>query len=148
MLAWFAELSGFLRISSISADSAHADAARAGEWVSELIRGAGGQCELIDCARRSGRFERPTRPRHVAPRAAGEPTRVVPRRTARRRRASRSRPAEGHDRLSQQAANHMKCLLTGRLRVPRNLHCDPAKRSPGVKGGPTGRAQRAAPRRP
>jgi hypothetical protein len=43
MLAWFAELSEFLRISSISADSAHADVARAGEWVSELIRGAGGR---------------------------------------------------------------------------------------------------------
>src|SRR5213082_3386942 len=49
MVAWFEELSEFLRIPSISAESAHAaDVAAAGEWVCELIRGAGGECELID----------------------------------------------------------------------------------------------------
>ncbi len=49
MLAWFEELSEFLTIPSISAERAHApDVARAGEWVCELIRGAGGKSELID----------------------------------------------------------------------------------------------------
>jgi acetylornithine deacetylase/succinyl-diaminopimelate desuccinylase-like protein len=49
MVAWFEELVGFLRIPSISAETAHApDVARAGQWVCELIRGAGGQSELID----------------------------------------------------------------------------------------------------
>jgi acetylornithine deacetylase/succinyl-diaminopimelate desuccinylase-like protein len=47
--AWFDELSEFLRIESISADPAHAaDVVRAGEWVCDLIRGAGGACELVD----------------------------------------------------------------------------------------------------
>ena len=49
MPAWFDELAEFLRIQSISADPARsADVARAGEWVCELIRGAGGECELVD----------------------------------------------------------------------------------------------------
>ena len=47
--AWFTELADFLRIPSISADSAHAaDVVRAAEWVSDFVRGAGGTCELID----------------------------------------------------------------------------------------------------
>jgi acetylornithine deacetylase/succinyl-diaminopimelate desuccinylase-like protein len=47
--AWFDELAEFLRIPSISADpSRRADVRRAGEWVCEFIRGAGGACELID----------------------------------------------------------------------------------------------------
>jgi acetylornithine deacetylase/succinyl-diaminopimelate desuccinylase-like protein len=47
--AWFDELSEFLRIQSISADPARAaDVAQAGTWVCELIRGAGGECELVD----------------------------------------------------------------------------------------------------
>jgi acetylornithine deacetylase/succinyl-diaminopimelate desuccinylase-like protein len=47
--AWFDELAEFLRIPSVSADPARkADVARAGEWVCELVRGAGGQCELVD----------------------------------------------------------------------------------------------------
>jgi acetylornithine deacetylase/succinyl-diaminopimelate desuccinylase-like protein len=47
--AWFDELAEFLRIPSISADSARAaDVKRAGEWVCELVRAAGGECELID----------------------------------------------------------------------------------------------------
>jgi acetylornithine deacetylase/succinyl-diaminopimelate desuccinylase-like protein len=47
--AWFDELAEFLRIPSISADSAHAaDVVRAGEWVRDLIRAAGGECEVID----------------------------------------------------------------------------------------------------
>src|SRR4051794_29157491 len=46
---WFDELAEFLRIPSISADSAHApDVVRAGEWVSDLIRAAGGECEVVD----------------------------------------------------------------------------------------------------
>jgi acetylornithine deacetylase/succinyl-diaminopimelate desuccinylase-like protein len=47
--AWFDELAEFLRIPSISADPAHsADVQRAGEWVCEHIRGAGGASELVD----------------------------------------------------------------------------------------------------
>ena len=47
--AWFDELAEFLRIPSISADPAHAgDVARAGEWVCDFVRGAGGECELVD----------------------------------------------------------------------------------------------------
>ncbi len=46
---WFDELAEFLRIPSISADTAHAaDVVRAAEWVCGLIRDAGGECELID----------------------------------------------------------------------------------------------------
>jgi len=49
MPAWFDELSEFLRIESISADAARASEVRlAGEWVCELIRRAGGECELVD----------------------------------------------------------------------------------------------------
>ncbi len=48
-MEWFDELAEFLRIPSISADPAHAaDVRRAGEWVCELIRAAGGECELVD----------------------------------------------------------------------------------------------------
>jgi acetylornithine deacetylase/succinyl-diaminopimelate desuccinylase-like protein len=47
--AWFDELAEFLRIPSVSADAAHAaDVKRAGEWVCDLVRGAGGDCELVD----------------------------------------------------------------------------------------------------
>jgi acetylornithine deacetylase/succinyl-diaminopimelate desuccinylase-like protein len=46
---WFDELSEFLRIESISAETVHApDVRQAGEWVCELIRDAGGGCELVD----------------------------------------------------------------------------------------------------
>jgi acetylornithine deacetylase/succinyl-diaminopimelate desuccinylase-like protein len=46
---WFAELSEFLRIPSISADTAHAaDVVRAGEWVRDFVRAAGGECEIVD----------------------------------------------------------------------------------------------------
>ncbi len=46
---WFDELAEFLRIPSISADPAHAaDVVRAGEWVRDVIRGAGGECEVVD----------------------------------------------------------------------------------------------------
>ena len=49
MPEWFDELAEFLRIESISADPAHAaDVERAGEWVCDLIRGAGGECQLVD----------------------------------------------------------------------------------------------------
>jgi acetylornithine deacetylase/succinyl-diaminopimelate desuccinylase-like protein len=49
MPAWFDELAEFLRIASISADPARAgDVRRAGQWVCELIRAAGGECELVD----------------------------------------------------------------------------------------------------
>jgi acetylornithine deacetylase/succinyl-diaminopimelate desuccinylase-like protein len=46
---WFDELAEFLRIPSISADPARAaDVVRAGEWVRDLIRAAGGECEVVD----------------------------------------------------------------------------------------------------
>ena len=46
---WFDELAEFLRIPSISADPAHAgDVERAGEWVCDFVRAAGGECELVD----------------------------------------------------------------------------------------------------
>jgi len=46
---WFDELAEFLRIPSVSADPAHAaDVLRAGEWVCERVREAGGKCELLD----------------------------------------------------------------------------------------------------
>ena len=49
MTEWFDELAEFLRIPSISAQESHADdVIRAGEWVRDLIRTAGGECELID----------------------------------------------------------------------------------------------------
>ena len=48
-MEWFDELAEFLRIPSISADDAHkADVVRAAEWVRDFIRGAGGECEVID----------------------------------------------------------------------------------------------------
>jgi acetylornithine deacetylase/succinyl-diaminopimelate desuccinylase-like protein len=46
---WLEELTGLLRIPSISADPAHADdVRRAGEWVVERIRASGGEAELVD----------------------------------------------------------------------------------------------------
>jgi acetylornithine deacetylase/succinyl-diaminopimelate desuccinylase-like protein len=46
---WFDELSDFLTIQSISADPERAgDVVRAGEWVCEFIRGAGGTAEVVD----------------------------------------------------------------------------------------------------
>jgi acetylornithine deacetylase/succinyl-diaminopimelate desuccinylase-like protein len=46
---WFDEVAEFLRIPSVSADPAHAaDVKRAGEWVRDLIRAAGGEAEVID----------------------------------------------------------------------------------------------------
>jgi acetylornithine deacetylase/succinyl-diaminopimelate desuccinylase-like protein len=49
MSEWFDELAQFLRIPSISADPQHAaDVIRAGEWVRDLIRSAGGNCEIVD----------------------------------------------------------------------------------------------------
>ena len=49
MSDWFGELAEFLRIPSISADPAHAaDVARAGGWVCDFIRDAGGDAELVD----------------------------------------------------------------------------------------------------
>jgi len=47
--AWLDELSEFLRIPSVSADPAHfADVVAAGEWVCAFVRGAGGECRLLD----------------------------------------------------------------------------------------------------
>lgn len=47
--AWLEELSEWLRIPSVSADPAHADdVVRAGEWLCEFLRGAGGTAELLD----------------------------------------------------------------------------------------------------
>jgi acetylornithine deacetylase/succinyl-diaminopimelate desuccinylase-like protein len=46
---WFDELAEFLRIPSISADPLRAgDVLEAGEWVCDLVRAAGGSCELVD----------------------------------------------------------------------------------------------------
>jgi acetylornithine deacetylase/succinyl-diaminopimelate desuccinylase-like protein len=46
---WFDELAEWLRIRSVSADAARAgDVRDAGEWVCNLLRGAGGAAELID----------------------------------------------------------------------------------------------------
>ena len=48
-MEWFDELAEFLRLPSISADAAHkADVQRAGEWVRDFIRDAGGECEVVD----------------------------------------------------------------------------------------------------
>jgi acetylornithine deacetylase/succinyl-diaminopimelate desuccinylase-like protein len=47
--AWLEELFEWLRIPSISADPAHAeDVRRAGEWLREFVRQAGGEAELVD----------------------------------------------------------------------------------------------------
>jgi acetylornithine deacetylase/succinyl-diaminopimelate desuccinylase-like protein len=46
--AWLEELFQWLRIPSVSADPAHAgDVRRAGEWVCDFVREAGGQAELV-----------------------------------------------------------------------------------------------------
>src|SRR5919106_1615428 len=46
--AWLDELSDWLRIPSVSADPAHADdVRRAGDWVCDFVRAAGGACELV-----------------------------------------------------------------------------------------------------
>jgi acetylornithine deacetylase/succinyl-diaminopimelate desuccinylase-like protein len=47
--AWLEELSEWLRIPSISAERSHAqDVLRAGEWLCDFVRGAGGSAELVD----------------------------------------------------------------------------------------------------
>jgi acetylornithine deacetylase/succinyl-diaminopimelate desuccinylase-like protein len=47
--AWLDELYELLRIPSVSADAAHAaDVRRAGEWVCDFVRGAGGEAELVE----------------------------------------------------------------------------------------------------
>ena len=47
--AWLDELAEWLRIPSVSADPAHGgDVRRAGEWLCERIRLAGGEAELVD----------------------------------------------------------------------------------------------------
>jgi acetylornithine deacetylase/succinyl-diaminopimelate desuccinylase-like protein len=47
--AWFDELSEFISIQSVSADSERAaEVQRAGEWVCDFVRGAGGEAELRD----------------------------------------------------------------------------------------------------
>ncbi len=46
---WFDELGEFLRIPSVSADPGRAaDVVRAGDWICEFVRRAGGECELVD----------------------------------------------------------------------------------------------------
>ena len=48
-MQWFDELAEFLRIPSISADAAHkSDVVTAAQWVRDFIRGAGGDCEVVD----------------------------------------------------------------------------------------------------
>jgi acetylornithine deacetylase/succinyl-diaminopimelate desuccinylase-like protein len=47
--AWLDELSAWLRIPSVSADPAHAgDVRAAGEWICDLVRGAGGESGLVE----------------------------------------------------------------------------------------------------
>src|SRR5207248_6304398 len=47
--AWLDELTEFVRIPSVSADSAHdGDVRKAGEWVCDFVRRAGGEAELRD----------------------------------------------------------------------------------------------------
>jgi len=47
--AWLDELTEFVRIPSVSADSAHeGDVRQAGEWVCDFVRRAGGEAELRD----------------------------------------------------------------------------------------------------
>jgi acetylornithine deacetylase/succinyl-diaminopimelate desuccinylase-like protein len=47
--AWLEELSELLRIPSVSADASHLeDVRRAGEWVCDFVRAAGGECELVE----------------------------------------------------------------------------------------------------
>ena len=49
MTEWFEELTEFLRIPSISSKPEHAsDVIRAGEWVRDLIRNAGGSAAIVD----------------------------------------------------------------------------------------------------
>jgi acetylornithine deacetylase/succinyl-diaminopimelate desuccinylase-like protein len=49
MEEWFDELAEFVRIPSISADPDHAgDVVAAGRWLAEMIRGAGGEGEVLD----------------------------------------------------------------------------------------------------
>ncbi len=46
--AWIEELSGFLRIPSVSADPAHAgDVVAAAEWLASFVRAAGGEAALV-----------------------------------------------------------------------------------------------------
>jgi acetylornithine deacetylase/succinyl-diaminopimelate desuccinylase-like protein len=46
---WFDELAEWLRIPSVSADTDRAgDVIRAGEWLCEFVRAAGGTCDLVD----------------------------------------------------------------------------------------------------
>ena len=49
--AWLDELFDWLRIPSVSADPTHVDdVRRAGEWVAEFVRGAGGEAEIVEGA--------------------------------------------------------------------------------------------------
>ena len=69
--AWLDELREFVAIPSVSADPAHReDVRRAGEWVVELCKRAGGEAELVpfgdrelvlgDIAATTGRSDAPT----------------------------------------------------------------------------------------
>ena len=49
--SWIEELSGFLRIPSVSADPAHAgDVVAAAEWLASFVRSAGGEASLVETA--------------------------------------------------------------------------------------------------
>ena len=139
--AWFDELAEFLRIPSVSADPAHAaDVKRAGEWVRDFIRGAGGEAELDRLARpaardrrdpRLGRRRRADRPllrplrraaagaaRALGERAvrAGDPRRLPLRARHRRRQGAALHAARGRARAARgrRAAGQRPLLLRRR----------------------------------
>ena len=122
--AWLDELSEFLRIPSVSADSAHAaDVVRAGEWVRDFVRAAGGEAELVPtsraCAARGRRDpgldgRRTRRPcSSTATSTSSRPTRSS---SGTRRRSSRRSAATGSTRA---ASPTTRATSTSSSRRPR-----------------------------
>ena len=79
--AWLDELSELLRIPSVSADPQHAgDVRRAGEWVRDFVRRAGGEAELQETRLAAARHRR--HPRVVGRRRRADDPRLRPLRRA------------------------------------------------------------------